>query len=284
MSLKIDVVLPTYNRASWVTSAVESVLAQTYPHFHLYLIDDGSSDETEKVLAKFHSHPKFSYHKIENSGVSVARNYGIKLGTSPWIAFLDSDDLWLENKLAKQVEMALNSPNPLIHGEEIWIRRGVRVNPKKIHKKEGGDIFERSLKLCLISPSAAMISRKCLEELGAFDPEFTVCEDYDLWLRLTSRFRVSFVEDPIVVKRGGHDDQLSSRYKAMDYWRVLSMKKLWEEGELKSWQKKALLDEFLIKCEVLSKGYLKHQHYQKWQQAEQWKLWCEKERQTLSFF
>lgn len=280
--MKVDVIIPTHNRKKWLIQAVKSVLDQSFEEFELFIIDDGSTDETAEAVKDFQRDKRVHFHRISHSGVSKARNYGVSLGSSPWLAFLDSDDQWLPDKLERQVDLIKDQPHyPLVHGEEIWIRRGRRVNPKKYHQKSGGDIFKRSLGMCLISPSAAMIKRDLFCELGGFDERFIVCEDYDLWLKITSRHEVGFIEKPILIKNGGHQDQLSRKYVAMDSWRVQSMKNLYEQGSLESSQKEHLLQELLLKSQILITGFKKHSHDKKAQEMSILKDWAERELESL---
>lgn len=260
---EIDIIIPTHNRSTSLKKAIQSVREQTYPHWNLFVIEDGSSEqhilETKKFIEELND-PRITYQVEIHKGVSATRNKGVSLGSAPWLAFLDSDDEWLPEKLKMQLDLFDKEKLPIVHTEEIWIRRGVRVNQKKIHQKSGGDIFTPSLRRCLISPSSIMITRTLFEELGGFDPEFVVCEDYDLWLRATLKTPISFVEKPMIAKYGGHEDQLSMRYKAMDKWRLKSMIRLYEKEEhsLCPEKKKALLLEVIYKGEILYQGFLKH--------------------------
>ena len=263
-SFFISVIIPTFNREKTILRALDSVIKQNgCISFDVWIIDDGSTDKTKEIISNYVKENflenKIHYIYQENSGVSSARNLGIEKSAGQWLAFLDSDDEWLEDKLIKQVSfMRENSEYELIHGDEIWIRNGVRVNQMKKHKKEGGDIFIRSLELCLISPSAVMIKRDLLRDHNNFSAEMTVCEDYDLWLKITSENSVGFVEDPLIKKYGGHEDQLSSKYFAMDFWRVVSIFKLLKNRELSHEKKIAATKVLLRKSEILIKGYLKH--------------------------
>lgn len=221
----ISVIIPTYNRAEKLTKALDSVLAQTTPAQEIIVVDDGSTDHTEALIR--HSYPTIRYHKQENRGVSAARNVGIQSAKSEWLAFLDSDDEWLPNKLEVQMQRLKSEPDKLIcHTEEIWIRNGRRVNPKKKHAKKGGQIFEHCLPMCAMSPSSIMIHRSVLEDVGLFDESLPACEDYDLWLRITAKYPVTFIETPQIIKTGGHEDQLSQKYWGMDRFRIQALKNL----------------------------------------------------------
>jgi glycosyltransferase involved in cell wall biosynthesis len=259
LSMQIDVIIPSYNRAHCLLRAVDSVLGQTYQDFNLLVIDDGSTDNTFELLKPYIDDKKLTYLKTENRGVSAARNFGVQNSISKWIAFLDSDDEWLPHKLTAQVEFIQQNPQiPLVHGEETWIRKGKRVNPKNIHKKFGGRIFERCLPLCLISPSATILKRELLTEVGGFDEDYVVCEDYDLWLKITSLYEVGFIEEPIITKYGGHDDQLSAKYFAMDFWRIKALDRILKIRKLTPEQIQLAKAEIIRKGQLLLAGYQKH--------------------------
>ena len=137
-----------------------------------------------------------------NRGVSAARNAGIRAATGELIALLDSDDTWLPGKVTAQVSFFSTHPDALVcQTQEIWVRNGVRVNPGKRHRKQAGMIFERSLALCLVSPSAVMMRRSLLDDVGLFDEALPACEDYDLWLRIAWKHPIHLIDRPLIVKR-----------------------------------------------------------------------------------
>ena len=235
---------------------MESVLGQSYKDFELIVVDDASDDKTRSILEK-RSGIRVLYLD-SHRGVSAARNRGVSMARGEWVAFLDSDDEWLPKKLEKQLELMARDKVKLVHSEEIWIRNGRRVNPRKKHRKFGGDIFEKCLKLCLISPSAVLMKKELFEEMGGFDEEFPVCEDYDLWLKITSLHRVGFVSEPLIVKYGGHADQLSQQYKSMDYWRVRALERILKLRTFESALRKKVVDEMCYKAKILEMGMEKH--------------------------
>ena len=264
--MKVSVIIPTYNRSSVLSRAIDSVLRQSFRDFELIVVDDGSTDNTKNLIEQYSDQITYIYQ--DNKGVSAARNLGLKHATGEWVAFLDSDDEWKKKKLEKQI--AFIEKNPLFqwsHGNEKWLRNGKHLNQKKIHQKSGGDIFERSLHLCLISPSTVIIKRDLLQRMNGFDPEFIVCEDYDLWLRILKDFPIGFIEDELIIKHGGHDDQLSHKYKAMDYYRVKSIDQLLPK--LSDDQKESARHVLLKKCEILINGYRKHQNYKDLKEIEE---------------
>ena len=225
----VSVIIPTYNRWPMIVEAVQSVLAQTFEAFELIVVDDGSIDNTARRLSS--SDSRLKIFSQPHAGVAAARNAGVAISLGKYIAFLDSDDLWSPAKLEIQADfMERNSGVHICQTQEIWIRGGVRVNPKARHRKPSGDIFRRSLELCLISPSAVMMTKELFYWVGGFDESFPVCEDYDLWLRIAARHPVFLIDTPLATKRGGHADQLSRSVWGMDRFRVLAIAKLLRFG------------------------------------------------------
>jgi len=259
----IDVIIPTFNRSSLLNRSIESVLNQSYQHFNVIVIDDGSTDGTSLLMSQYSEHPKIRYLIKENGGVSSARNLGIKNARSEWICFLDSDDEWLPHKLQTQINYAHDNPQQsFIHSNEMWFRNGVRINAKKKFDKSSQDLFKRSLETCLISPSTVMMKKSLLERYGSFDESFTVCEDYDLWLKILAHQEVGFIDQYLVKKYGGHEDQLSTKYPAMDFWRIRSMINLLKNDSLSEDKKKWIHEEIDKKAPILLKGLLKHENQQ----------------------
>ena len=249
---QVSVIIPTYNRGWILKEAIDSVLAQDYKDFELIVVDDGSTDNTSEVLAPYGNDIRIFFQK--NKGVSAARNRGITEASGQYIAFLDSDDLWLPRKLSTQIDFLNQMPDALIcQTEEIWIRNGRRVNPKKRHKKPSGMIFEPSLELCLVSPSAVMIRRSLFDRVGEFDVTLPACEDYDLWLRISCRFPVHLIDTPLIIKRGGHDDQLSSM-KGLDKFRIKAIEKIIKSNRLSDDQYRAAVKTLKEKCEIYAAG------------------------------
>lgn len=259
-TMEMSVVIPVFNRPRRIRRAVASVLRQTSPPAEIILVDDGSTDATPQVLRslqKSETPDILLLTHSQNRGVASARNTGIRQARNEWIALLDSDDEWLPEKLARQVTYHLEHPGLKISQcNEQWIRSGKPVNKRKIHRKMGGRIFIESLKLCLVSPSAVLLHRSLLDEVGYFDETMPACEDYDLWLRVLTRYPIGLLNEPLVTRYGGHPDQLSSRYWGMDRWRVQAMEKHLDQALPAEW-KIALYQELIAKLKVLSEGAAK---------------------------
>ena len=248
----ISVIIPTYNRGWIINEAIDSVLAQDYVNFELIVVDDGSTDDTHDILNSYQKN--FLVLRQNNKGVSAARNRGFAAASGRFIAFLDSDDIWLTQKLSQQVDFFQSNPDALIcQTEEIWIRNNVMVNPKKRHKKPSGMIFEPSLSLCLVSPSAVMIKKNLFEEVGFFDETLPACEDYDLWLRVSCRHPIHLIDTPLIIKRGGHDDQLSAS-PGLDKFRIKAIKKVIESDLLSAAQYQTAVETLKEKCDIYASG------------------------------
>ena len=227
----ISVIIPTYNRAHLLPRALDSILSQSCLPNEIIVVDDGSTDDTSVLMTSVY--PEIVFIQQSNTGVSCTRNVGIKRASGDWIAFLDSDDEWFPEKLEVQMNALYKNPElKICHTNEIWIRNGTRVNPKKKHEKFGGWIFQKCLPLCCISPSSVIIHKSIFDEVGLFDDSLLVCEDYDLWLRITARNPVLYIEKPLLRKYGGHNDQLSRKYWGMDRFRIKSLEKIIYSKEL----------------------------------------------------
>ncbi|QPJ62903.1 MAG: glycosyltransferase [Candidatus Nitronauta litoralis] len=251
---RVSVVIPTYNRVEFLEKAVESVLLQTWSNWELIVVDDGSTDDTADTMQGI---PQVNFLRFEeNKGVSYARNRGIEIAGGEFICFLDSDDQWLPEKLTRQVQWMEKNPEcSACYTDEIWIRNGVRVNPMKKHRKYSGQVFRNCLPLCIISPSSIMMRRELFNDIGVFDESLPACEDYDLWLRLTLRNPVHFIDEKLIVKTGGHSDQLSRKYWGMDRFRVYAMEKVMKNPGISPEQKMWVLEMLIEKCRILSYGY-----------------------------
>jgi glycosyltransferase involved in cell wall biosynthesis len=255
--MKISVVIPTFNRASYIQRAINSVLAQSYTADEIIVVDDGSTDNTQELIKN--EFANIIYVKQVNKGISAARNTGINLASSDWICLLDSDDSWQTNKLEKQVQELDKHPEYLIcHTNETWYRNGEVLNQGSKHEKSGGHIFQRCLPLCAISPSSVMIHKIIFDTVGLFDESLPACEDYDMWLRICCKYPVLFLDEALTNKYGGHDDQLSRKYWGMDRFRIIALEKIIESNDLNEINQQAAINMLLSKIRIFLKGAEKH--------------------------
>ena len=254
----VSAIIPTHNRGQTVLRALRSIYAQRVPVNEVIVVDDGSSDDTaERIQVEF---PGVILISQNQHGVSHARNRGIDAARGEWLAFLDSDDEWLPIKIETQLNAVRNnSSSRICHSNEIWIRNGRRVNPMDKHKKYGGWIFEHCLPRCAISPSSVLLHRSAVEEFGSFDESLPVCEDYDLWLRLTATLPVMHIPEPLIKKYGGHTDQLSRSRWGMDRYRIRSLEKLLAAKTLTTAQERQALVELTRKIDIYLAGARRRQ-------------------------
>lgn len=219
--MNISVIIPTYNRAELVLQAVESVLAQTRPADEIIVVDDGSSDDTLQLLSPLEDRGRVRLLSCQHSGMPGAvRNRGVEAAGGDYIAFLDSDDLWRPEKLAAQIA---HGPSRLVHTRELWNRSGREISQKSQRHARSGNMFADALKKCIIGPSTVLLQRSLLEACGGFREDVQVAEDYELWLHLTAKCDVQYVDRPLVEKRAGHGGQLSERFGAIEYFRLRSL-------------------------------------------------------------
>ncbi|MDP6532797.1 MAG: glycosyltransferase family A protein [Candidatus Marinimicrobia bacterium] len=251
--LSISVIISTYNRIDVLPRALDSVFSQSDPLTDVIVVDDGSDDGTaDMVSAKY---PEVKLIKQQNTGVSAARNRGIAESKGGWIAFLDSDDEWKPQKLERQIICIAENPDAvLVHTNEIWIRNGKRVNPMNKHQKYGGRIFRKCLPLCVISPSSVMVKKSLFDEVGNFDENMEVCEDYDLWLRICASNQVHYIDEKLIVKYGGHSDQLSAKHWGMDRFRIEALKKIIAQQNLSKEDKRSAVHMLVEKANIVASG------------------------------
>ena len=265
--MDISVIIPTYNRKNTLPRAVESVLNQAYKPVEIIIVDDGSTDGTKEWFSEMH--PLVHYIYQVNSGVSLARNTGINSARGDWIALLDSDDEWLPDKLELQVKLLQNNAElRFCHTNEIWIRNGVRINQMKKHQKYGGNIFKKCLDICRISPSSSLFHTSVIKDVGLFDESLDVCEDYDLWLRITAKYPVLFLDQPLIKKFGGHTDQLSRVFGGIEQYRIRSLEKILTSKSLSGSQFEAAKDMLIHKLQIYAKGLKKREKNTEFQSVE----------------
>ncbi|MFT5134548.1 MAG: glycosyltransferase involved in cell wall biosynthesis [Gammaproteobacteria bacterium] len=257
MNPDISVIIPNHNRAHIISRAIDSVLLQSLPAKEIIVVDDGSSDHSKEFI-------KTNYENIrlltqEHKGVSAARNHGIREAKGDWIALLDSDDQWLPEKLELQYRAIMNNEEyKIVHCNETWIRNGKALKQMKKHRKHGGYIFHQCLPLCAISPSSVMIHRDVISDVGFFNELLPVCEDYDMWLRICCRYPVLLLEQALIVKFGGHSDQLSKQYWGMDRYRIQALANILNTDYLKTDEREAAIKMLLKKISIYLDGARKH--------------------------
>ena len=246
--IKISVIIPTYNRADVVGRAILSALKQTYTPFEIIVIDDGSSDKTAETVRKFSN--SVTYVEQKNSGPASARNNGIQRSTGNYIAFLDSDDEWMPDKLEKQIEL-INSKHAQVvitnslfknrsNSAETTFSKSLFSDLLNRFDSELTDCFPLLIEQNFIHLSTLLVQKSCLLEVGYFDEGMPVAEDTDLWLRLAFKYKFGIITTPLAI-RDDRPDKLSGN-KQKEYSGRLYMfsKFLRSEADLSS-EKKDLI-------------------------------------------
>ncbi|MDH4200316.1 MAG: glycosyltransferase family 2 protein [Spirochaetia bacterium] len=269
----VDAVVPVYDREPLFLEAVKSILHQDYSNIHIYIIEDGSQS-TAKYSYYFKNWNNITLIRLNtNHGVSYCRNLGASLGKGEYVAFLDSDDLWLPDKISKQIVFLRNNPmHKWVHTDEVWLKNGAEVFQKKEHSKQGGIFFERLIQRCIISPSSVLFEKNFFAENHGFLNHFKVAEDYELWLRLNLKYPVGFINEPLTVKRSGNWEQLSQTIE-IDRWRVLALHRIFRiYKNTPEFQKYIanLKKEILKKTKILARGAEKYGHHAKFSKYQNW--------------
>ncbi len=204
--------------------AIGSVLGQTSKATEIIVVDDGSTDETSTLFPM----ENVTYFKIEHCGYpGKVRNRGVELSKGQFLAFLDSDDVWLPNKLEEQRQYFKNNPEcQLLHTKERWIMGDKVVSQKKRKHKKSGDVFLESLQGCILGPSTVLLNKDLYNRFNGFDETIEVGEDYDLWLRICNDTKVDYLDKELIIKYAGHKDQLSFKYGFIEPFKIHVLKKL----------------------------------------------------------
>ena len=215
--MKISVIIPAYNSATYIDECIQSVLYQTYKAHQIIVVDDGSTDCTSNVISKFKNEIEYIYQP--NSGPSCARNKGVALSTGDWIAFLDSDDVWMPDKLEKQVNYMRNRSSVKLVVTDMF--EGQHVDCERIstfNNFEGimeGHIFERLLKSSYIYTPTVLVEKNVLLEFGGFNVSMNMMEDLDLFLRIAHKYEIGVLDELLVFRRR-HSQNISMSFGALD--------------------------------------------------------------------
>lgn len=217
--MKVSVIIPVFNRTSPLKDAIESIFCQSYLDYEIIVVDDGSKQDVQKSLTPYLD--RIIYLKNEkNMGVSFSRNLGIKHSNGEFIAFLDSDDLWLNFKLSLQIKEMEKRNLMVCHTDEFWFKKDRFINQGEKHKRYGGFILNKILDICRISPSSVLIHKSVFEKAGLFDESMRACEDYELWLRIALYYEILYLDVKTTVKRSITNDQLSLNTPFMEQMRL----------------------------------------------------------------
>lgn len=257
----VSVIIPTYNRVLLLKQALDSVFLQTFRDFEIIVADDGSTDGTDVFLKQLALQPGVSLRVLSlgHSGFPGAvRNSGAEEARGTFLAFLDCDDLWLPEKLERQTAFFRETPGfRICHTREQWLRGEKTVSQKSQKHQREGNLFSFALEKCILGPSTVMMETSLYRETGGFARDLEIAEDYEYWLRLTSRFPVGYLEEPLTVKRAGDWPQLSEKYGQIEIFRIRALKRLVDSGEFSQEQAKEARRILSQKCAIYAAGCLK---------------------------
>ena len=225
---EVSVIIPVYNRPELLLEAAESVFAQTFADYELIIVDDGSTDGTQASAAGLAGSAaadgRCRIISTAHTGFpGAARNRGAAAASGRYLAFLDSDDYWLPEKLALQYKHMRNTGMKLSHTREIWLREGREVSQKSQKHKREGYVFTDALKKCIIGPSTTMIDREYYLAGGGFHEQLEIAEDYEYWLRITCGQPVGYLNEALTCKRAGAWPQLSEKYGKIEWFRLCAL-------------------------------------------------------------
>jgi len=208
----VSVVVTAYNYAEFLAGAVRSVLGQTYPHFEIILVDDGSTDSTPEIARALAADPRISYIRQENAGQAAAKNRGVTGARGDLIAFLDADDLWMPQKLSRQVPLFERDPGVgVVFSRALWIDGAGRAVKVRALRPRRGRVLDDLIVDNFVPFSSAVVRREAVEEAGGFDQSLRMGIDWDLWLRLACTYRFDYVDEPLIRYRVGHPGQMSKK-------------------------------------------------------------------------
>lgn len=217
---KVTVIIPTYNREGTIAESVQSVLDQTYSNLEVLIVDDGSTDGTESVIKEF-TDGRITYVRLDkNGGVANARNVGVNLAKTDWIAYQDSDDVWHKDKLEKQMAYAKEYPEyALIYSKyKLIYQNGVEsIMPGAPLEVMEGDMFKALLERNVIGAPTVLVKREAFIDAGGFDTEFKALEDWDFVIRFARRYRIGYIDEILMDARmlsGGVSSGIANYYEA----------------------------------------------------------------------
>ena len=214
----VSVIIPTHNRSQTLPEAVQSVLAQTYGHLELIVVDDGSTDETEAALARFTRDSRFRYLQQENAGSAAARNSGVATARGELVAFLDSDDRWYAHKLERQVPLFGNPGVALVFSQRDWMDdEGNPIPTRSVDRYRGTRLYTKLLEENFVPTSTVVVRRNAIRRAGGFDEQLRQSQDYSLWLQMSLYYEFDFVDESLAIHRKWDGQITCDKLRASEY-------------------------------------------------------------------
>lgn len=206
-SPRVSVVMATYNYGQYIAQAIQSVVDQTYADWELIVADDGSTDDTRKVVAQFRGDNRIKYHFQENQGASAARNLAIQVSRGSIVAFLDADDAWVPTKLERQLALYDSDPQlGVVYAGRSFMDPSGRVTGNEVRSMARGYVLHEAVMRTIPPFSSSMVRREVFDDIGMFDESIPLAVDYELWLRVALKYRFDYIDEPLLLYRTGHSN------------------------------------------------------------------------------
>ncbi|MFN4151216.1 MAG: glycosyltransferase family 2 protein [Candidatus Sericytochromatia bacterium] len=229
----ISVVIPTYNRSNYLIEALNSVINQTYKNIEIIIVDDGSKDNTKEIVNNYIELNKIKnikYYYKDNGGVATARNFGIQKSEGIFISFLDSDDLWKEDKLLKQIKLFNDPKIGLVHSHYSILKEDNQLitNIPEKEEKFNGNMYSNMKIHNLVGTSTVVIRKECIDKVGFFEGEYSPAEDYDLWLRISKEYDFGYISESLVYYREFSSENISRNLTKLENGVIKILNKHWD--------------------------------------------------------
>lgn len=230
----VSIVTPVYNGEQYLAEAIESALAQTYRNFELLIINDGSTDNSKAIITSYLNNSKIHYFEQQNAGVAAARNLALRNANGKYIGFLDQDDLWLPDKLSTQIQYLETNPEiPFVHSRQGYIQADgtpIPDYPKDWVYDLHGKCFIELFKRNRIAVLTVLVRKSVIDEIGFFNEAVSRVDDYELWLRICSRYPIGFQDNKLALYRC-HDTNASHDYIKMEQAELKALKSFYNKNK-----------------------------------------------------
>lgn len=263
----VSILVPVYNGDQYISEAIESALAQTYQNFELLIVNDGSTDNSKSIIMNYLGDSRIRYFEQQNAGVAATRNLAIKHAKGKYIGFLDQDDCWLPDKLSTQVQfLETHQEFAFIHSRQGYIQAdGTLIShyPKDWVADLHGECFVELFKRNRIAVLTVLLRKNVIDEIGYFNETVSRVDDYELWLRICSKYPIGFQDKKLALYRC-HETNASHDYVKMEQAELSALESLYDLNKevFKCIDKATLNDRFAtLHTEVANGFFWQKQNY-----------------------
>ena len=230
----VSIITPVYNGEKYLLEAIESALAQAYKNFELLIVNDGSTDNSKSIISAYLSNPKIRYFEQQNAGVAAARNLALRYANGKYIGFLDQDDLWLPDKLSTQIEfLKTNQEIAFVHSRQDYIQADgtpIADYPKDWISDLHGKCFTELFRRNRIAVLTVLLRKSVIDDIGFFNETVSRADDYELWLRICSKYPLGFQDKKLALYRC-HDTNASRDYIEMEQAELNALETLYKKNK-----------------------------------------------------